>query len=122
MGMVFEPIRPVPPITTIFIANLPVRSPHAGIVMILRQAAVYECGPPRETRQCGSSETRGNPHLLSARLVKLDPIPVGVVDQDLFATRRDLDLCQRSILSCLRPDADQAREVIRGLAPVLGPG
>src|SRR5437870_3665035 len=31
MGMVFEPIRPVPPITTIFIANLLVRCPQAGV-------------------------------------------------------------------------------------------
>src|SRR5437588_7036904 len=31
MGTVFEPIRPVPPITTIFIANLLVRSPQAGV-------------------------------------------------------------------------------------------
>lgn len=54
--------------------------------------------------------------------MKLDRIPVGVVDQDLFATTPDLALCQRSILSYLRPDADQAPEVIRGLAPVLGPG
>src|SRR5262245_29840368 len=30
MGTVFEPIRPVPPITTIFIPNLLVRSPQAG--------------------------------------------------------------------------------------------
>src|SRR5207302_5654707 len=29
-GTVFEPIRPVPPITTIFIPNLLVRSPQAG--------------------------------------------------------------------------------------------
>src|SRR5262249_32960015 len=81
MGMVFEPIRPVPPITTIFIANLPVRSPHAAIVMILRQAAVSECGPPRETRQCGSTETGDMPHLLGAPRER-DRIPVGVVDQD----------------------------------------
>jgi hypothetical protein len=31
MGTVFEPIRPVPPITTIFIPNLLVRSPQAGV-------------------------------------------------------------------------------------------
>src|SRR6266436_7005001 len=31
MATVFEPIRPVPPITTIFIANLLVRSPQAGV-------------------------------------------------------------------------------------------
>src|SRR5258705_9506219 len=31
MGTVFEPIRPVPPITTIFIANLLVRGPQAGV-------------------------------------------------------------------------------------------
>src|SRR5438132_13516309 len=30
MGTVLEPIRPVPPITTIFIPNLLVRSPQAG--------------------------------------------------------------------------------------------
>src|SRR2546429_298867 len=29
-GTIFEPIRPVPPITTIFIPNLLVRSPQAG--------------------------------------------------------------------------------------------
>src|SRR5215475_13481477 len=98
MGMVLEPIRPVPPITTIFIANLQFVVRTLGIVMILRQAAVCECGPPRETRQRGSTETRGIPHLPSGRLVKLDPSPV---DQYLFATRPDLDLCQRSRLSCL---------------------
>src|SRR5947208_10893587 len=42
MGTVFEPIRPVPPITTIFIANLLVRSPQAGFVMVVRQAAVSD--------------------------------------------------------------------------------
>src|SRR2546426_6274981 len=31
MGTVFEPIRPVPPITMIFIPNLLVRSPQAGV-------------------------------------------------------------------------------------------
>src|SRR5262245_15669801 len=31
MGAVFEPIRPVPPIMTIFIPNLLVRSPQAGV-------------------------------------------------------------------------------------------
>src|SRR5258707_4479729 len=31
MATVFEPIRPVPPITTIFIPNLLVRSPQAGV-------------------------------------------------------------------------------------------
>src|SRR6266851_8605056 len=31
MATVFEPIRPVPPMTTIFIPNLLVRSPQAGV-------------------------------------------------------------------------------------------
>src|SRR6266508_2065464 len=31
MGTVFEPIRPVPPITTILIPNLLIRSPQAGV-------------------------------------------------------------------------------------------
>src|SRR5690348_8558609 len=39
MGAVFEPISPVPPIATIFIANLLVRSRGLGLVMVARQAA-----------------------------------------------------------------------------------
>jgi hypothetical protein len=39
MGAVFEPTSPVPPITTIFMANLLVRSRELGFVMIARQAA-----------------------------------------------------------------------------------
>src|SRR5262249_27644672 len=31
MGTVFEPIRPLPPITTIFMANLLTRSPRAAV-------------------------------------------------------------------------------------------
>src|SRR5262249_17483272 len=48
MGMVFEPIRPVPPITTIFIANLLVRSLQAGVC----GGCVASCG------QRGWSTTR----------------------------------------------------------------
>src|SRR5689334_17287529 len=43
----------------------------------------------------GPSINRGSPHLFSRRsrrLVQLDRIPVGVVDQNLFATRPDLHL------------------------------
>src|SRR5262245_16702163 len=122
MEMVFEPIRPVPPITTIFIANLPVRSPHAGDCDDFAASCRPRVSSTTRDSSTWSTETRGIPHLLSGRLVKLDRIPVGVVDQDRFATRPDLDVCQRSILSCLGPDADQAPEVIHGLAPVLGPG
>src|SRR5436853_5077936 len=48
MGTVFEPIRPVPPITTIFIANLLVRSPQAGVcdgcAASCRQSVVHDEG------------------------------------------------------------------------------
>src|SRR5215470_18591443 len=47
MGTVFEPIRPVPPMTTIFIADLLARSPEEMVV----PAALGECRSPRETRQ-----------------------------------------------------------------------
>src|SRR2546427_12103270 len=55
MATVFEPIRPVPPITTTFIPNLLVQ---AGAVMVVQQAAVSECGPPRG-RQRASFSTAG---------------------------------------------------------------
>src|SRR5262245_12923263 len=47
MGAVFEPIKPVPPMMTIFIAHLLVGSPQAGFVVVVRQAAAREGGLPR---------------------------------------------------------------------------
>src|SRR5215831_1975782 len=47
MGTVFEPIRPVPTMITIFIPSHPARSPQAGLVMVVRQAVVSESDPPR---------------------------------------------------------------------------
>src|SRR5262245_18435047 len=47
IGTVFEPIRPVPPMTTIFIAKL---LGVARQAMVVQPAALGECRPPRETR------------------------------------------------------------------------
>src|SRR5262249_45332213 len=44
MGTVFEPIRPVPPIMTIFIPNLLMRSPEAGFVMFVPRRRRNEPG------------------------------------------------------------------------------
>src|SRR6267378_3639438 len=41
MATVFEPIKPVPPMTTIFIANLLVRSPQAGFVTVVPSSARF---------------------------------------------------------------------------------
>src|SRR5262245_5191103 len=53
-GMVFEPIKPVPPITTIFIPNLLVRSPPAGVCD--DYAASAATAKPRDR---GARETEG---------------------------------------------------------------
>src|SRR5712664_943693 len=47
MATVLEPIRPVPPITTIFIANLLVRSPQAGVCAQDLLCVVQCCFPCR---------------------------------------------------------------------------
>src|SRR5262245_5184964 len=51
IGIVFEPISPVPPITTIFIPNLLV--PQAEDCEGGAPSCRRKCGPPRGTRQCG---------------------------------------------------------------------
>src|SRR2546425_254826 len=51
MGTVFEPIRPVPPITTIFIPNLLVRSPQAGVCDGCATSRRQRVCPPRGRRR-----------------------------------------------------------------------
>src|SRR5205814_9626130 len=59
MATVFEPISPVPPITTIFIANLLVRSPEAGVCDGCAHTAVSESGPPPLRAAVGADRSFG---------------------------------------------------------------
>src|SRR5690242_17001228 len=47
MGTVFDPIRPVPPMMTIFIANLLVPSSQAGVCDDCATSSHQQGGPPR---------------------------------------------------------------------------
>src|SRR5262245_16279780 len=82
MATVFEPIRPVPPMTTIFIAYLLVRSPQAAACEGVRQAAVrsvvHHEGDGKQlfhSRTLSVATRRsGQIHSALAELSDLDPV------------------------------------------------
>src|SRR5882724_4990651 len=102
MGTVLEPIRPVPPIMTIFIANLLVRSPQAGVCDGVRQAAVSERGPPQGRRRATFPRAPGTACPSRTPSAGLHPLEIWLEDRAHLGTG---PVQQHPGVSLLKPES-----------------